>query len=75
MTPMATMRLTASGRTAGVEAPGWVVIGSKDGPGAVIGGVGVGVGDRQETVTDGCTQSASRDYSRFSLILAQYEWY
>ena len=42
-----------------MEALGFVVVGSEDGPGAVIGGVGVGVGDRWETVTDGCTQSAS----------------
>ena len=42
-----------------MEVLGFVVVDREDGPGAVIGGVGVGVGDRRETVTDGCTQSAS----------------
>ena len=75
VTPMATIKLTASGRTAGVEALGFVVVGSEDGPGAVIGGVGMGVGDRRETVTDGCTQSASEGKRlQRDIYSAQYAW-
>ena len=53
MTPMAIIRLTARGRTG-------VVAGLVGGRGGVVtGGVGVGVGDAEETITEGYTQSAS----------------
>ena len=54
VTPMAIIRLTARGKTG-------VVAGLVGGGGETVftGGVGVGVGDRAETVTEGYTQSAS----------------